>query len=252
LAKRWEILDSAHISDGLLELRRRDEGDFLITIDGRVLMNSLANRSECVLSELACAAIKNRNAPRVLIGGLGMGCTLKAALDVLPATASIKVAEFNEVIIGWCKGPLASLTDSAVSDKRVSVVIEDVSLVIMKAAAEGDAGRFDAIILDLYEGPFESDGGKGEAFYGDSALELAHAALVPGGVFAVWSEDPDKSFERRLKNAGFSFEKQRPGKGGLRHLVYIARRLERAGASRAAGKGGRSHAVRRGGRGSKQ
>ena len=237
MAKRWEIIDRVESPDGLLELRKRDEGDFLICIDGRVLMNSLANRSECVLSELACAAIGKRKSPRVLIGGLGMGCTLKAALDALPAAASIKVAELNEVILGWCKGPLASLTDSAVTDPRVSVDIEDVSLVIMKAAVGEDAGRFDAIILDLYEGPFESDGGKGEAFYGDSALKLTHTALAPGGVFAVWSEDPDKSFERRLKNAGFSFEKQKPGRGGLRHIVYIARPIERSKTSRSGGKG---------------
>jgi len=251
VAKRWEILDRLEGPDGTLELRRRDEGDFLITIDGRVLMNSLANRSECVLSGLACAAMGKRKAPRVLIGGLGMGCTLKAALEALPASASVKVAELNEVILGWCRGPLTSLTDSAVTDPRVSVEIEDVSQVIMKAAAGEPAGRFDAIILDLYEGPFESDGGKGDAFYGDSALELTHAALAPGGVFAVWSEDPDRSFERRLENAGFSFEKQRPGRGGLRHIVYIARRLDRAEPSGAAGKGLRPHAVRRGGRASK-
>lgn len=240
MAKRWETLDRIESPDGLLELRRRGEGDFLITIDGRILMNSLANRSECVLSELACAAIGKRKAPRVLIGGLGMGCTLKAALDVLPDSASIQVAELNEVILGWCKGPLAALTDNAVSDPRVSVNLEDVSQVIMKAAVGEDTDRFDAIILDLYEGPFESDGGKGEAFYGNSALQLTHAALAPGGVFAVWSEDPDKSFEGRLKSAGFSFEKERPGRGGLRHLVYIARRLERPGSSGKSKRGGRA------------
>ncbi|MDH3975759.1 MAG: spermidine synthase [Deltaproteobacteria bacterium] len=222
MAKQWQILDSVQTGEGTLELRKRGEKDFLITIAGRVLMNSLANRSEIVLSELACKAMSHRKNPRVLIGGLGMGCTLRGALDVLPPDAKVVVAELNEEIAGWCEGPLAVLTENAVSDPRVTVKIADVADLILDAAKEGGSKRFDAVILDLYEGPFEAAKERGEPFYGAAALDLTRTALMPGGVFAVWTEDPDKAFEKRLERAGFSFEKHRPGRGGLRHLVYIA------------------------------
>jgi hypothetical protein len=123
MATPWRIVDSVDTDEGLLDLRQRGKTDFLITIDSRVLMNSSANMSEMVLAELACESLKNKKNPRVLVGGLGMGFTLKA-----------------------------------------------------------------------------------------------------GGVFAVWSEDPDKAFEKRLKTAGFSVNRQRPGRGGRRHVVYIARK----------------------------
>ncbi len=224
MAKQWQTLDSVETDEGALELRKRGEKDFLITIAGRVLMNSFSNRSEVVLSELACEAMGNREKPKVLIGGLGMGCTLKAALDNLPPHAEVVVAELNEAILRWCEGPLALLTENALSDPRVTVKIADVTTLICKAAGGGENSRFDAIILDLYEGPFEAAKERGEPFYGTTALELTGAALTPGGIFAVWSEDPDKDFEKRLEGAGFSFEKQRPGLGGLRHLVYIAKK----------------------------
>lgn len=223
MAKPWVNLDSVQTSDGTLELRRRGE-DFLITIAGRVLMNSFSNRSEVVLSKLACRAMGNRKNPRVLIGGLGMGCTLRAALDSLPPHAKVVVAELNEPILRWCEGPLAELTENAILDPRVTVKLADVALLIAEAARGGEEERFDAVILDLYEGPFEAGRERCEPFYGTTALELTRTALRSGGVFAVWSEDPDKAFEKRLEKAGFSFEKSRPGAGGLRHLVYIAKK----------------------------
>ncbi|MCK4839148.1 MAG: hypothetical protein KAS94_10105, partial [Desulfobulbaceae bacterium] len=117
------------------------------------------------------------------------------------------------------------LTAGAVDDPRVKVVIDDVASVIRAAAMKGKGNRFDAIILDLYEGPYEGDQGRGEYLYGDMALELSSSALQDGGVFAVWSEDPDKAFEKRLQAAGFSVNRQRPGRGGRRHVVYIARKM---------------------------
>lgn len=225
MAKPWQVLDNVDTEEGLLELRQRGDKDFLITINNRVLMTSSANRSELVLSELACRAMHNQTTPRVLIGGLGMGYTLKAALDTLPGTAEVVVAELNPVVKKWCSGPIAHLTDGAVNDPRVTVEIADVATLITHAAMQGGAARFDAIILDLYEGPHEGDE-EYDHLYGDAALELSGAALMPGGVFAVWSEDPDKSFEKRLSNAGFSFSKERPGRGGRRHVVYIANRAK--------------------------
>ncbi|MEN8142401.1 MAG: spermidine synthase [Thermodesulfobacteriota bacterium] len=222
MAKPWRIVDSIETDEGLLDLRQRGERDFLITIDNRVLMNSSANMSEIVLAKLACEPFEDKKNPRVLVGGLGMGFTLKAALDNLPAEAEVVVAELNPIIAEWCRGVIAHLTDGAASDPRVEVVIEDVASVIRSAAKKGKENRFDAIILDLYEGPYEGDQGRGAYLYGKKALELSRSALKAGGVFAVWSEDPDKGFEKRLKNAGFSVNRQRPGRGGRRHVVYIA------------------------------
>jgi spermidine synthase len=227
MAQPWRVVDSIETDEGLLDLRQRGERDFLITIGGRVLMNSSANRSEIVLSELACTDLKEAKKPRVLVGGLGMGFTLKAALDHLPPEAEVVVAELNPIMLTWCQGPIAQLTDGAVDDLRVTVVISDVAKVIAEAANQGKEQRFDAIILDLYEGPYEGDQGRGDYLYGKRALELSRSALKPGGVFAVWSEDPDAAFEKRLQAAGFTVNRQRPGRGGRRHVVYIARKAEK-------------------------
>jgi spermidine synthase len=191
MAKPWVVVDQSDTAEGVLELKQRGKADFLITIDNRVLMNSSANMSEIVLSELACEAIKGIKSPRVLVGGLGMGFTLKAALDNLPADAEVVVAELNEIVVDWCRGPLSQLINGAADDPRVEVVIDDVAAVILDAAMKGNDQKFDAIILDLYEGPYEGDMGRGDYLYGAAALELSSSALKPAGVFAVWSEDPD-------------------------------------------------------------
>lgn len=224
MTRPWRTVDSIDTDEGLLELRQRGATDFLITIDGRVLMNSSANISEIVLAERACESLKHKKNSRVLVGGLGMGFTLKAALDNLPPEAGVVVAELNPIIVSWCRGPIAHFSGGAVDDPRVKVVIEDVAAVIRYAARQGKADRFDAIILDLYEGPNEADQGRGAYLYGAMALKLSNSALTSGGVFAVWSEDPDKAFEKRLKAAGFSVNRQRPGRGGRRHVVYISRK----------------------------
>jgi spermidine synthase len=207
----------------VLELRRRGGRDFLILISNRVLMNSSANRSEQALGELACKALAIRARPRVLIGGLGMGLTLKAALDCLPFEAKVVVAELNPVIVSWCRGPLSGLTESSVDDPRVKVRIDDVAAVIAEKA-QADAEKFDAIIIDLYEGPHAKTDAGNDPFYGMGALKKTSAALSPGGVFAVWGEAPDAGFERRLAVAEFTFDRQRPGRGGMRHVVYVARK----------------------------
>jgi spermidine synthase len=224
MAKPWRIVDRADTAEGLLDLRQRGETDFLITIDGRVLMNSSATLSEIVLAELACEPLKHKKSVSVLVGGLGMGFTLKAAIDNLPADAEIMVAELNPIIVNWCRGPLAHLSDGAVDDPRVKIVIDDVASLIHYAAMKGKGNRFDAIILDLYDGPHGGAPGRGEYLYGNKALASGRSALKAGGVFAVWSEDPDHAFEKRLKAAGFSVSWQRPGRGGRRHAVYIARK----------------------------
>jgi spermidine synthase len=187
-------------------------------------MNSAASRSETALARIACAELGARPAPRVLIGGLGMGCTLRAALDALPASASVVVAELNETVLRWCRGPLAGLTAHAVDDPRVTVRIEDVAAAIRAAAAHA-AERYDAVLLDLYEGPHPASQPRGHPHYGAAALARAHAALRPGGILAVWSEDPDALFERALGRARFAVRLERPGRGGRRHAVYVAKAL---------------------------
>ena len=143
------------------------------------------------------------------------------------------VAELTPAVVTWCRGPLSALTGGAVDDPRVKVELADVADLIAHAARNGDgavarsSGRFDAILLDLYEGPREASGGEADPIYGRRALETAGAALLPGGVLAVWSEDPDAAFERRLAAVGFAFERLRPRGGGPRHVVYLGRKAQR-------------------------
>ena len=222
MAQPWKTIESIPTGEGALELRRRGERDFLITIGSQVLMNSLSNRSELVLGELGCGHLKGSPAPRVLVGGLGMGFTLRAVLDTLPATARVIVAELNPTVLDWCRGPLAALTANAVSDPRVSVEIGDVAGLIRRSAEDGGEERFDAIVLDLYRGPHSKTHQSDDPLYGSKAIDNMRAALKPGGVAAVWGENYDEGFDKRLRNAGFTVTTDRPGRGGLRHVVFLA------------------------------
>lgn len=225
MTRPWQTLASAATPEGLLELRRRGERDFLIVIGGRVLMTSSAHRSEDALSTLAAARLareaRGGKKPRVLIGGLGMAYTLRAALDAFPADAAITVAELNPVVIEWCKGPLAELTAGAASHPRVTLVNADVAAVIGRAAAGPGGGKVDAILLDLYEGPNAASQRRDDPFYSAAALAQQHAALTAGGILAVWSEDPDAAYARRFAAAGFTVSAERPPQGGRTHVVYL-------------------------------
>ncbi len=221
MALPWQTIESIRTDEGLLELRQRGERDFLICVDGRVLMNSMAHRSEQALGELACAHLKAVVQPRVLVGGLGMGFTLKAILDTLPATARVEVAELNPVVEAWCRGPLAELTGGAVSDPRVQVSICNVVHLIRHYAVDEAIDKLDAIILDLYTGPYTHSHKRDDPLYGSIAVQTAKAALKPGGVFAVWGEDYDGSFPQRMKRAGFLTTHHQSRRGGFRHVVYL-------------------------------
>jgi spermidine synthase len=227
MAQPWVTLDRVATAEGPLELRQRGR-DFFITVAGRVLMTSTAHRSEDVLATAACAALAGRARPRVLVGGLGMGLTLRAALDALPPEAAVQVAELNPRVIAWCRGPLAPLGRDALADPRVTVTAADVAAVI------GAARGLDAIVLDLYEGPHAATQGAADPLYGGAALARVAHALAPGGVFAVWSEEPDRDFERRLRGRCFSVDVRR-ARGGRAHVVYLARR-ETSGAAAGAGR----------------
>jgi spermidine synthase len=219
----FRLIESVSTPEGPLELRQRGEQDFMISVAGRVLMTSNIHRSELAVAELGCAPIRGRRGARVLIGGLGLGYTLRAALDCLPADARVVVAELNEPVVRWCQGPCAVLTGDALADRRVEVVVGDVTASIREAAR---GQRFDAIILDLYVGPGESAHAT-TALYGREILRRTHEALTPGGVYAVWGEDANPAFEARLRSVGFDAELQRVKGGGPRHAVYLGRKGKR-------------------------
>ncbi len=223
MARPWLTIDRIETAEGPLELRRRGDDDFLITIGGRVLMNNRASRSEEALAGLSCARLAHRSAPRILVGGLGMGCTLRVALDVLPADAQVTVCELNPAVANWCRGPLSLVNGGALDDPRVSLIIGDVAAHIQALADGQTKPRPDAILLDLFEGPHAGTDAERDPFYGAKALRVTRRALSASGCFAIWSEGPDAGFERRLGPAGFaSFDLHRPGRGGRRHAVYVA------------------------------
>lgn len=230
MAKPWITLDRIDTEEGALELRQRSAKDFLITVGGLVLMNSLSNRAEVVLGQLGCRHLANHPAPRVLVGGLGMGYTLRAALDCLPATAQVVVAELNPMVVAWCRGPLAPLTDSVVDDPRVTVEICDVAELVRGYAQEQTERRFDAVIYDLYKGPHYRTDKCHDPLYGSKAINNVRTVLEPDGLFAVWGENYDAGFDQRLQAAGFTTRSERPGRGGYRHVVFVAQKA--AGKSR--------------------
>jgi spermidine synthase len=228
VSRAWQTLDRRESADGVLELRQRDADDFLICVDGRVLMNSRASRSEEELGVRTCTGL----APgaRVLIGGLGMGFTLRAVLDSLPEESQVDVAELHPVVAEWCRGPLAPVSGACLDDPRVSLRVGDVADRI-REAADGDEA-YDAIVLDLFEGPHAHTNATRDPLYGRQAIERSWRALRPNGVLGVWAEAREQHFEARLRAQGFIVESHRPGRGGLRHWIVLARRP--AGKSRAA------------------
>lgn len=219
----WTLLDRVSTPEGALELRGRGGRELMILHGGRVLMSSRIHRSELAVAELGCAPIADRKAPRVLIGGLGLGFTLRAALDALPATARVVVAELNAQVVTWCRGPAVSITHNAVGDRRVRVVVDDVTRLI-RDAASGKAKPYDAIVLDLYVGPIDTRGADRHPLYGTAVTKHVHAALTDGGVYAVWGEDRSRSFETRLREVGFDTRYVHARGGGPRHALYVAQK----------------------------
>ncbi|HEX8447930.1 MAG TPA: hypothetical protein VF649_15120 [Sphingomonas sp.] len=215
------LIDSTEIPGGgtLRLIRRGDE--YSITLANNELMNSRMSGSEEALATLACARIAGRAAPRVLIGGLGMGFTLRAALARLPADAAITVAELVPAVIAWGRGPLSALFGDSLTDPRVTLITGDVGAVIHAAA-----GGYDTILLDVDNGP-EGVSRKGnDALYGLAGLRAARAALRPGGVLAIWSTAPDSGFVQRLRATGFTVGEHvvraNGARGGARHVLWIA------------------------------
>lgn len=224
MPRPWTRIEVVDTKEGPLELRGRGEREFMILHAGRVLMTSAYHSSEVIVAELGCAPIRDRARPRVLIGGAGLGFTLKAALDQLPKDAAVTVAELNPVVLRWCAGPLAVLTDDALGDPRTTAFEGDV----MDAVRQGSAGKskkdagWDAIVIDLYIGPDDTPAGARHPLYGDRAIADVHAALKPGGCYAVWGEENSRSFVRRLQRAGFSTRVERTTGPGPHHAIFLA------------------------------
>lgn len=216
-----ELIGTALILGGAeLRLFRRGN-DFMIVLDRNELMNSRMSGSEEALATMTCDRLGHRKAPHILIGGYGMGFTLRAALGRLDAQASVTVAELVPEILEWARGPMTSLAAGCLDDPRVMLREQDVAMVI----AEG-VGRYDAILLDVDNGP---DGLVREAnngIYALSGLAAARAALRQGGILAIWSAAPDPAFTRRLIKAGFSVDevvvKARANGKGPRHVIWFA------------------------------
>ncbi|MBL8651319.1 MAG: spermidine synthase [Sphingopyxis sp.] len=218
-----ELLATAPVPGGdALRLFRRGE-DYFITLGHSELMTSRMSGSEEALAEMACDRLRDPAAPHLLIGGYGMGFTLRAALARLGAEARVTVAELVPEIIDWARGPMAALTVNCLDDPRVDVVLGDVGAVI------GDAARrYDAILLDVDNGPDGLTREGNDRIYSMAGLARARAALRPGGILAIWSAAPDARFTRRLKDAGFAIDEvpvraRITGKGG-RHIIWFARR----------------------------
>jgi spermidine synthase len=219
----WVEVDAATVPGGAqLRLMRRGE-EFSIRLAGNELMNSRAGGSEEVLATAACEKLAGRTAPALLIGGLGMGFTLRAALAVLPTEARVTVAELVPEVVEWARGPMAPVFAGCLDDPRVTVTEADVGALIAAARAS-----YDAILLDVDNGPDGLSRPGNDRLYDAGGLGQARAALKGGGVLAVWSAGPDGAFTRRLKQAGFTVEEVRAralGKrGGAKHVIWLAKR----------------------------
>jgi len=219
--KRRELLASTITPDGMRMTLLLHAGDYYIEIDGQPLMSSRAPGSEKALAELAARALTGNSHPRVLIGGLGLGFTLGAALDVLPGGASVVVVEFFETIVDWNhKFGFHSATDR-LADPRVIVEVTDVVEYLR------DVKRpFDAILLDVDNGPDAWCLASNERLYDRPGLIRIQQALKPGGLLAIWSAEGSSAFEKRLAGVGFAVRSETVrsrGHKGERHTIFLAR-----------------------------
>ena len=215
-----ELIATAAIPGGEeMRLFRRGR-DFMVVLDRNELMNSRMSGSEEALATHTAERLRGVAAPRVLIGGYGMGFTLRAALAAFGAQASVTVAELVPEIVEWAKGPMAALTAGCLDDPRVETVIGDVATSIA-------GGGWDAILLDVDNGPDGLTRAGNDRLYAAPGLAAARAALRPDGVLAIWSAGPDAAFVRRLKLAGFAVEevavRARSNGKGPRHVIWFAR-----------------------------
>jgi spermidine synthase len=225
----WETVDHTPVPDGgdLVLARRGDE--WAIRVGGRVLMSSRSHGSERALAELALAAVEK---PRtVMLGGLGLGYSLRALLDLLPAESRVVLVELSGAVVEWNRGPVAHLAGRPLDDPRVRLQVDDVAARIAEAR-----GAYDAILLDVDNGASPIVKVANARLYGEAGVRACSAALAPGGVLAVWSAGPDDAYLARLRRHGLLASARTVpahGKGSARHVVFLARRAPRSGPARA-------------------
>jgi spermidine synthase len=222
----WTLLDSAAIPSGGGELRLHQRADeFMISIvGGGVLMTTRMHGSEDVLAELACRGLDRSSSANVLIGGLGMGFTLASALSHLNSEAQVTVAELVPKVIEWNQGELGEAAGKPLDDQRVTAFTGDVGKLIRKGAQS-----YDAIILDVDNGPDGLTRKDNNWLYTHKGLLISFAALRPHGVLAVWSAADDRRFSERLKKVGFVVETVQVGahnNKGQKHTIWLARRKD--------------------------
>jgi spermidine synthase len=218
----WLQIDSARVPGAGVELRLMRRGaEFSMMLGQNELMNSRLSGSEEALATLACRTIEAVNAPHLLIGGLGMGFTLRAALAVLGTDARIVVAELVPAVIAWARGPMADIFGDSLDDPRASLREADVIEVI-----QSHASAFDAILLDVDNGPEGLIRKANDALYNLKGLKNIRRALRPGGVLAVWSSGPNAAFSKRLRDAGFDVNevalRATAKRSGAHHVIWFA------------------------------
>ncbi|KHK93210.1 spermine/spermidine synthase domain-containing protein [Novosphingobium malaysiense] len=217
------LVGIAHVPGGV-ELRLVQHGDgFTILLEDNELMSTVASASEEALATMTCERLGNRERVQMLVGGYGMGFTLRAALAALDDDANVFVAEIVPEIIEWALGPMRQLTGGCLDDPRVMLVGEDVAMLIRAAR-----GGYDAILLDVDNGPEGLTRLENDRLYSREGLRYAMRALSPGGVLAIWSAWPDPAFTDRLEEAGFEVSsvtvRARPNNKGFRHVIWFARK----------------------------
>lgn len=223
-----ELIATARIADGgEFVLLRRDK-EWMVRVGGRTLMSSRMHDSEEALAEHALERVEDPGA--VLVGGLGLGFTLRAVLDRVAEDATVTVAELVPELVAWNHEYLADLHDRALDDPRCDVVVADVLDTI-----KSSRGVYDVILLDVDNGPVALSKADNQRIYSDAGVRACHAALRPDGVLAVWSAGPSPPFERRLASAGFEVEvmRVRAREGSrARHVLFLAKRSFAARGSR--------------------
>ncbi len=218
--KHLKVLGETLAPDGtVLKLAHRDN-EYVILANGKSLMSSGMYGSEEALATLACGRARTLERPCVLIGGLGMGFTLRATLDFLPADAMVVVAELVPDVVEWNRGPLGPLAGYPLKDKRVRIIVEDVA-VTLRSSPE----KFDAVLLDVDNGPAALTASNNGWLYEDRGIATALDALKKDGVLAVWSAREDRKFEKRLRYGGFAVQVERVRgrlkKGGPHHMIFL-------------------------------
>ncbi len=217
--KPWIELDRTETPDGGdMRLTERD-GEYVISVDGDTLMSSRSHGSEEALATLACERLGAVERPHVLVGGLGMGFTLRATLDLLPPSAVVTVAEFVPAVVDWNRGPLAPLANHPLGDQRVRVHLADVRLTLRT-----NPGRFDAILMDVDNGPDAFTSPANGGLYTKAGISSFYRALTARGTLAVWSSGDDRMFPQRLRAHGFLAQSKRVRarlNKGSRHTVFV-------------------------------